>query len=591
MNFSICLIARNESKTLPRLIESLSEFRARGGEILLLDTGSTDNTAQIARDLGCIVHEVGDKFRVTFNKELTDKINEKFVVDGEDKVIKEGESMFDYASARNYIADFASNDVVATPDCDEIYTKLDLDKISKMIDEGVDQFEYNFVFAHDHLGNELVKFIHSKFYNRKKLKWVGIIHEVLQGEATRKFVDESVIKLEHYQNVETNRSHYLRGLAYDCYLNPDNDRNAHYFGRELMYKGQYKSAIGQLKRHVSMNKWPTEASQSMVFIGQCYESLGQIDEALGWYVKAYDKEPNRREPLMKLAEYYYRKGSVQHVITYVTAALEIQGTNYYANYQPYYDAYPHELLYWAYWQVNNRVKSKEHFDKAFAYQPLNEKYLHDYQFYYTVPSPKVSIIIPTLGREDKLQRLLSEIPCQAGYENYEIIVERDNFENRQGVPKTLKKGVEKSTGDLVMYLGNDCIPQKDFLKLAVQRMYRSFGDAMDGLVGLNDGYWKTGLATHWLASKKLLPYLDGEFFHTGYHHLACDNELTGRCEKIGKYVWAPEAKIDHDHPIKGGFKEKDMDEVYKIAYNQKNMEEDRALLKQRAQLLGFNTNY
>ena len=46
MNFSIVLIAKNESKTLPRLIGSLSEFQKRGGNILLLDTGSTDDTAQ-----------------------------------------------------------------------------------------------------------------------------------------------------------------------------------------------------------------------------------------------------------------------------------------------------------------------------------------------------------------------------------------------------------------------------------------------------------------------------------------------------------------------------------------------------------------
>jgi glycosyltransferase involved in cell wall biosynthesis len=50
-HFSVALIARNEEKTLPRLIESLSEFQRFGGEILLLDTGSTDNTVQVAKDL------------------------------------------------------------------------------------------------------------------------------------------------------------------------------------------------------------------------------------------------------------------------------------------------------------------------------------------------------------------------------------------------------------------------------------------------------------------------------------------------------------------------------------------------------------
>ena len=278
INFSICLIARNESKTLPRMVASLKEFQERGGEILLLDTGSTDNTPQVARDLGCIVHEVGDKFRITINAELAKKINEEFVVNGEAPVVKEGESMFDFASARNYIADFASNDMIATPDCDEIYTKLDLDKIQEVINQGNEQLEYQFVFSHDEVGNPIIKFLHCKFYNRKKLRWEGIIHEVLVGNAQKIYLDENIIKLEHYQNVETNRSGYLKGLAYDCYMNPDNDRNSHYFAREMMYNGRFNSAIKEFERHISMNRWDQENAQSILYIGDCYSHLGNIPE-------------------------------------------------------------------------------------------------------------------------------------------------------------------------------------------------------------------------------------------------------------------------------------------------------------------------
>jgi hypothetical protein len=107
---------------------------------------------------------------------------------------------------------------------------------------------------------------------------------------------------------------------------------------------------------------------------------------------------------------------------------------------------------------------------------------------------------------------------------------------------------------------------------------------MDGLVGLNDMYWYGEFATHWLASKKLLPYLGGEFFHTGYYHNGCDNELTERCRKINKYVWAEEAKILHDHPIRKDFKG-EVDEVHKIARS--FYDKDRALLKKRAKELNF----
>lgn len=413
MKFSVVLIARNESKTLPRLVESLKEFQGRGGEIILLDTGSTDGTPQVARSLGCFVKEVGDAYRITIDKETADAINAKFVAEGEEPVVEAGQSLFDYASARNYAATLASNDMIATPDCDEIYTKLDLDALNSKIEAGTEQFEYQFVFAHDALGKPLVQFLHSKFYNRTKLKWVGIVHEVLSGPAKREYLPESVIKLEHYQNVETNRNGYLTGLALDCFKNPENDRNAHYFARELMYKNRFKSAIQAFRIHIDMKKWPEERAQSMLYTGDCYNYIGNTDEMFKWYVKAMDTCPDRREPLMKLAEYYFRKNSPKHVIMYVEAALTVTGSSFYSNYQPYYAHLPHELLYWAYWYAGNKAKSKEHYDIAYSMVPTNPKYIQERHFYYTEKSKAlrkdaVIVQIGTNKGDDELSPIIKD---------------------------------------------------------------------------------------------------------------------------------------------------------------------------------------
>ena len=378
--FSIALIARNEEETLPRLVGSLKEFQERGGEILLLDTGSTDKTAEVARGLGCKVHEVGDKFKIKIDSELASRINHRFVVDGEREVVTDGDSLFDFASARNYIADFSKNDVIATPDCDEIYTKFDIDKINLAIEKGVEQLEYEFVFSHDKEGNPITKFRHCKFYNRKKLKWVGIIHEVLKGTANKECFSEDVIKLEHYQNPKTNRSGYLKGLAVDCFNNPDNDRNSHYFAREMFYLGRYKSAIKEFENHISMDKWVTEAAQSMSYIGDSYKALGDTDEMMKWYTKSFEKEA-RREPLMRLAEYYFSKQMHRQVIAYCEASLSINELPFYSNHQPYYEDVPHHLLYVSYWAINDKEKSKEYFEKAIEMKPNNPKYISDKQFY------------------------------------------------------------------------------------------------------------------------------------------------------------------------------------------------------------------
>lgn len=46
---------------------------------------------------------------------------------------------------------------------------------------------------------------------------------------------EEIFKLEHWQNPETNRGGYLKGLAVDCFQHQEKDRNSHYFSREMFW--------------------------------------------------------------------------------------------------------------------------------------------------------------------------------------------------------------------------------------------------------------------------------------------------------------------------------------------------------------------
>jgi len=576
MKFSIVLICRNEAKTIPRAIAGLKEFRQRGGEIVLLDTGSTDNSADIARLLGCVVEEVGDRFKFTIDAELAQQINECFVVEGEAPVVKEGDKLFDYSKARNYAATLAKNNMVAMPDCDEVFTRFDLDKINAAIDAGNEQLEYDFVFAHDEHGNEIIKFLHCKFYDRTKMHWNGIVHEVLAGSAKRLYLTPDICKLEHWQLPSDHRCSYLTGLALDCFQNPQNDRNSHYFGREMLGTGRPKSAYKEFEHHKTLNGWHAETAQSVIFQGDCLLAMQQPANAVQKWQEAAVLDPSRREAWMRLATHYWRQNEPQRAACHAAAALVIPHVNFYANNANHYRHEPHEILYWAMWWMGDKQGSFEHWTKAREYFPQNQKYMDDSVYYLDMINPMVSIIIPTLGRDEQTKNLVDILPDICGWKNIEILTPMDHFECRQGCPKTLKSGVHASKGEFVCFLGSDCTPKPDFLRKALECMYRKFPKA-DGLVSLNEGRWYGNIATHWLASKQLLPALDGEFFHTGYMHNGCDNELTGRCQLMGKYAWAEEAVIDP------GWNNED--EIHRIG--QTSREKDRALLKQRAEMLGF----
>ena len=188
----------------------------------------------------------------------------------------------------------------------------------------------------------------------------------------------------------------------------------------------------------------------------------------------------------------------------------------------------------------------------------------------------ISIIVPFI-RPERIKELVATITLNAGIFDYEIEIEEDI--ERIGCPKMVKRLVEKSNGNLICFLGDDVIPQPDFLKNALKAM-QTLPDGW-GLVGLNDQHQNGNkLATHWLADKRLLPLLGGEFFHTGYFHTKCDRELTLRCQQAGRYVWAKDAIIEHRHP---SFCHVPADEDYKRVYSKEYLEHDKRLFWARSQ--------
>lgn len=190
---------------------------------------------------------------------------------------------------------------------------------------------------------------------------------------------------------------------------------------------------------------------------------------------------------------------------------------------------------------------------------------------------KVTIIIPVI-RQEQAQICLAAVWQNAGIpdEAIDVIMETDN--EGIGAPKMVKKLTDKAANDLVMFLGDDTIPKADFLKNALQAA-EAF-PAKQGIVGLNDLFHDGNeMATHFLGHKAMLPYLGGEFFHTGYIHMMCDLELTRRAKAAGRYVWAEDAIIEHDHPIVRG--ESVRGTEYEQLYNDRVILRDRALFNWR----------
>jgi glycosyltransferase EpsE len=442
------VVGRNESKTLPRLLDSVSHFMKAGGDFVYVDTGSTDGTPDVARAGGCRVFEEGPRFHYTCDAETAKAINDKFVAGDDPPIINEGDRFFAFDQARNYAMGLAKNDFICTPDCDEAWTVLNIDKLNKLIEEGYEKLMVDFVFAHFPDGKPAVEFCaDTRLYDRRKIKWKGIVHETMQHQGDVKMgrVGRDVAFLEHFQNKETDRTRYLAGLAWACHEEPGNDRNSHYFARELMYRGRFRSAIKEFQRHIDMNAWPDERGQSMVYMGNCYEALGDEAMALRSWHEAFELTGNRREPLLCIAHYWKRKDKKLAVAAYAAAALQIPNNGFYANRVANYTFEPHALLYWAKGWTGDIPAAREHLLKCLEYHPAEATFLRDMQFYFSEDEiaearkkaglnggakkrPLVSILMPAYNVGQFIGKAIDSVRSQS-LKDWELIITDDGSDD------------------------------------------------------------------------------------------------------------------------------------------------------------------
>src|SRR6478735_3836964 len=107
--FSIVVLTRNEAWALPRLLWNLEDFIERGGEVLVLDTGSTDATIAIAQQRGCRVEPMHDRFDAVLDSAQAAEIARRFAKGEEGPLVMAGQRLFHFADARQHAGLLATN--------------------------------------------------------------------------------------------------------------------------------------------------------------------------------------------------------------------------------------------------------------------------------------------------------------------------------------------------------------------------------------------------------------------------------------------------------------------------------------------------
>lgn len=260
MKKKICVyaICKNEAKNVKDWYESMSE----ADHIIVLDTGSTDDTVQLLEECGVEVHQ---------------KIYEHFRFD----------------TARNDSMDLIPEEynIKVCTDLDERFEPGWAQILKDNWKENTNRALYTYVWSHTQDGHPGLTFIYNKIHD-KGVRWYGAAHEHLVYPDGRYEVDETYINLEnqivlhHYPDLTRDRNWYLELCEERVQDNPQDYHSYLLLGNEYRAKKQYDKAIEIYTKCVTefYDKYQKlQLAGVYYWLGNCYKEKGFAKSAMESY--------------------------------------------------------------------------------------------------------------------------------------------------------------------------------------------------------------------------------------------------------------------------------------------------------------------
>lgn len=294
--YKVCVyaICKNEESFVDRWMDAVEE----ADMVVVLDTGSTDNTVEKLKDRGA-------------------------------KVYKEKIEPWRFDVARNLAMDKIPEDIdiCVSNDLDEVFEEGWREKLEEKWQLETTRARYTFTWSYHEDGSPNKQFNMEKIHCRKGFKWVHPVHEVLEYSGILQ--DNSVyipeLVLNHYPDISKPRSQYLPLLELSAKENPFDDRVAFWLGREYMYYDMHDKCISSLESYLKLPTalWDEERSAAMRFIAKSYKEKKDYVNARSWLYKAIAECQNVREPYIHMARLGYSEDNWPLVFLMITQALKI----------------------------------------------------------------------------------------------------------------------------------------------------------------------------------------------------------------------------------------------------------------------------
>lgn len=347
ITISLCMIVKNEEHTLERCLKSVAGI---ADEIVIADTGSTDNTKAVAEGLGARVVDFA--------------------------------WIDDFAAARNFAFDQGTMDYLMWLDADDVLSPEDRDKLLALkaeLSPTVDAVSMLYHTAFDAAGNPITTARRFRIVRRdKNVRWAGVVHEDLQMNQDFRYHD-SDIAVTHRKPPgdgtpsRRNLEIYERHLAAGRPMLPN---DLFHYARELQMNQDYAKAIPVHHQFLDSDNTNVELTLfTLHSLATCYYMIGDLDKEWECTMRSLGLDAPRPEFSCRIGERFVAKNQFAAAIFWYEAALNQRGNpggEWGIQSHPYRTWLPHKQLGLCYFQIGDPRRSLEHNRAAQRYLPDDE---------------------------------------------------------------------------------------------------------------------------------------------------------------------------------------------------------------------------
>lgn len=273
LKIAVYAISKNESQFVERFCTSAQDADL----ILIADTGSTDDTVELARSCGATVYDICIK-----------------------------PWRFDKARDTALALIPGDFDVCISLDLDEVLEPGWRTEIERVWTESTTRLRYKFDWGQD------ISFYYEKIHHRNGYHWHHPCHEypVPDARTTEVWAHTDKLLVTHHPDPTKSRGQYLDLLHLAITEDPNCPRNAFYYARELSFYRRWAEAIEACNRYLKLPgaTWANERCYAYRVMSDSYAELGDAANAFKHARLACAEAPGTREPWMCLAMLCYRYG-------------------------------------------------------------------------------------------------------------------------------------------------------------------------------------------------------------------------------------------------------------------------------------------